>query len=357
VAIPNRFGSSRAFSVGLEEELFVVDADTLEPASVPDGVLDGERFKPELFTTMFELNTGVCADVAEAVEQLASLRIEARRRLSEHGLDLVAVGTWPTAVLGEQPVTPLEPLQQFAAYAGSAALRQHCSGLHVHVGMGSPEECMGRLEAVLPWLPVVLAASANSPFAGGEETGLASTRAELLALLPRAGAPPAFARYEDFVSFAELLVEVGVADDLMRLWWDVRPHPRLGTLEIRAPDQPTRLTATAGLAALAQALVAWAEPATAPADRGLYAQNRWAASRFGAGAGLIHPEGRRLCTQEELLADLLDLVEPTARRLGGAPFLGELDGLDQSGAQLAVGRAKGLRALNERLVALTYDGL
>lgn len=357
MAIPNRFGSSPGFSVGLEEELFVVEADTLEPASVPDGVLDGERFKAELFTTMLELNTGICTEVSQAVEELASLRIEARRRLSEHGLDLAASGTWPTAVLGEQPVTPLEPLQRFAAYAGSAARRQHCSGLHVHVGVAGAEECMGRLEAVLPWLPVVLAAAANSPYASGEETGLASTRAELLGLLPRSGAPPAFAGYEDFVSFAELLVELEIADDLMRLWWDVRPHPRLGTLEIRAPDQPTRLAVTGGLAALAQALVAWAEPNAMPADRGLYAQNRWAAARFGAGAGLVHPAERRLCPQPELLADLLDLVEATARRLGGASFLGEVEGLDQAGAQLELGRAQGLRALRERLVALTYDGL
>ena len=247
--------------MGLEEELFVLDAETLEPASVPDGVLDGERLKAELFTTMLELTTGVCADVAEAVEELAALRVEARRRLHAHGLELAAAGTWPTAVLGEQPVTPLEPLRRFAEYAGPSALRQHCSGLHVHVGVASPEECMGRLEAVLPLLPAVLALSANSPYADGEETGLASTRAELLQLLPRAGAPPAFRDYEEFLAFAELLVELGLADDLMRLWWDVRPHPRLGTLEIRAPDQPTRLADTAALAGLCHALVVAADPA------------------------------------------------------------------------------------------------
>jgi carboxylate-amine ligase len=324
---------------------------------VPAGVLDGERFKAELFTTMFELNTGVCTDVAQAVEELEALRVEARRRLAAHGLDLAAVGTWPTAVLGEQPVTPLEPLERFASYAGSAALRQHCSGLHVHVGVASPEECMGRLEGVLPWLPVLLAASANSPYADGRESGLASTRAELLQLLPRAGAPPAFAGYEEFVAFAELMVELDLADDVMRLWWDVRPHPRLGTLEIRAPDQPTRLAVTGALAALAQALVAWADPASGPADRGLYAQNRWAAARFGAAAGLVHPEERGLRTQPELLAELLERVEPTARSLGSADFLAGLDGVDQAGAQLEVGRADGLPALCGRLVALTYDGL
>ena len=343
--VPHRFGESAPFSVGLEEELFVVDAVTLEAASVPEGVLDGARFKAELFTTMLELNTGICATVAEAVAELRRLRLEARRRLGEHRLELAAVGTWPTAVLGEQPVTPLEPLQRFADYAGPAALRQHCSGLHVHVGVSSPEECMGRLESVLPWLPLVLALSANSPYAGGVETGLASSRAELLGLLPRAGAPPVFDSYEDWAAFAELLVEVGVADDLMRLWWDARPHPRLGTLEIRMPDQPTRLAATAALAELCYALVVAADPATMPADRGLYAQNRWAAARFGAQAGLIHPRSRDLCAPPELLAEL------------GLDGIDGLDGLDQACKQLEVGRARGLRELRERLIWLTYDGL
>jgi carboxylate-amine ligase len=355
--VPHRFGESPPFSVGIEEELFVLDAATLEAAPVPDGVLDGERLKPELFATMLELTTGVCASVPEAVAEIGALRLEARARLREHGLVPAATGTWPAAVLGEQPVTPLEPLQRFAEYAGPSALRQHCSGLHVHVGVASPEECMGRLEAVLPWLPVVLAASASSPYAGGEETGLASTRAELLSLLPRSGAPPAFADYGDWARFAELLVELRLADDLMRLWWDVRPHPRLGTLEIRMPDQPTRPAVTAGLAALAQALVAGVEASGSAADRGLYAQNRWAAARFGARAGLVHPETARLVSAGELLADLLERVEPTARRLGGAGFLAGLEGIDQAGEQLALGRGSGLRALGERLVALTYDGL
>jgi carboxylate-amine ligase len=355
--VPHRFGESPAFSLGLEEELFVVDAETLEPASVPEGVLDGERLKPELFTTMLELNTGVCRAVGEAAEELGALRLEARCRLREHGLELAAAGTWPSAMLGTQPVSPLEPLQRFADYAGASARRQHCCGLHVHVGVASPEECMGRLEAVLPWLPLLLALSANSPYVGGEESGLASTRAELLMLLPRAGAPPAFAGYEDWARFAELLVELGLADDLMRLWWDVRPHPRFGTLEIRMPDQPTRLAVTAAFAAVAQALVAWVEPASVPADRGLYAQNRWAAARFGADAGLVHPETGRLCSPGELLAELLERVEPTARRLGSGELVRGLEALDQAGAQLETGRSAGIGALCERLVALTYDGL
>lgn len=355
--LAHRFGRSPAFSVGLEEELFVVDSETLAPAPVPAGVLDGKRFKAELFTTMLELNTGICGDVGEAVGELGELRREARRRLRAHGLDLAAVGTWPTAVPEEQPVTAKGPLRRFAEYAGPSARRQHCCGLHVHVGVGSPAECMGRLEAVLPWLPLVLSLSANSPYVAGAETGLASTRAELLGLLPRSGAPPAFESYHAFARFAESLVELGLADDLMRLWWDVRPHPRLGTLEVRMPDQPTRLAVTAALAALAQALVAWAEPDARPADRGVYAQNRWAACRFGPTAGLVHPDGGHVCEPAALLADLLARVEPDARRLRCADLLTGVDGLDQAGEQLAAGRADGLGSLNGRLVELTYDGL
>jgi len=355
--VPHRFGESPPFSVGIEEELFVLDAETLEPAPTPPGVLDGARFKAELFTSMLELNTSVCRDVREAVAELADLRREARRRLRAHGLELAAVATWPTGIASEQLVTPKEPLRRFAEYAGPSAARQLCAGLHVHVGVSSPEECMGRLEAVLPWLPLVLALSANSPYFEGAESGLASTRAELLALLPRSGAPPTFADYDAWAGFAESLVELGLADDLMRLWWDLRPHPRLGTLEVRMPDQPTRLSVTAALAGLAQALVAAVEPSEAHADRGLYLQNRWAASRFGAAAGLVHPDGARLCQPTGLLAELLERVEPTARRLGSEGLLAPLEGLDQAGDQLALGRSEGLPSLCRWLVELTYDGL
>jgi carboxylate-amine ligase len=355
--LPHRFGASAPFSLGVEEELFVVDPETLDPAPVPPGLLDGTRVKAELFTSMLELNTGIHRTVAEAVEELAELRLEVRGRTAEAGLAVAAVGTWPTAVAEEQEIAAKPALQAFAEYGGPSARRQHCAGLHVHVGVASPEECLGRIEAVLPWLPVLLALSANSPYAAGAETGLASTRAELLALLPRSGAPPVFAGYDAWAAFAQGLVELGLADDLMRLWWDVRLHPRLGTLEVRMPDQPTSLEVTAGFAALVHALVAGAEPDGAPADRGVYAQNRWAAARFGRDAELVHPQGGRTALPQELLAELLEGVEPAARRLGCAEHLPALEGLDQAGAQLELGREAGLRTLCGRLLAGTYDGL
>jgi carboxylate-amine ligase len=204
-------------------------------------------------------------------------------------------------------------------------------GLHVHVGMASPDDCWRCLEGILPWLPVVLALSANSPWYAGELTGMASNRAPVLAELPRAGAPPAFASYHEWESWVERLVRLGVTEDYTRIWWDARPHPKLGTLEIRVPDQPTDVRLSAAFAALVQALCATAldgalsagGPLLADAGRADYAQNRWSAARFGPRASLV--VGERYVPASELGAELLDIVRPAARALGGEELLGRID--------------------------------
>ena len=350
--IEQRFGESPPWSLGVEEELFVLDAETLEPALWPPELFDGRRLKAELFATVVELTTGICDTAEQAADELEELRAEARRRAVSSRLVVAAAGTWPTAVSEQQPITDDPGYRAFVERTGSPARRQYCSGLHLHIGVPSAEACMAALEAVLPWLPVLLAVSANSPYVAGRETGLASTRAEILALLPRAGAPPAFSSYADWEGYAERLVDLGLADRWTRIWWDVRPHPDYGTLEIRMPDQPTRLEATVAFAALAQALVASAEPGP-PADRGVYSENRWAAARFGRDAQLLHPDGSRLVSAPDLLAELLERIAPTARRLGSEGLLGPLQTLAQAEEQLAVGREQGLSALSKRLVALT----
>jgi carboxylate-amine ligase len=342
--IPHAFGQSEPWSVGIEEELFVLEGSSLSPAPFPPAELDGVRLKHELFASVVELNTGVCGSVEEATRELATLRTVARERAAEAGLALAACGTWPTALPEEQAITEDEGFRRFVEYAGPSARRQYCSGLHIHVGVPSPDACMEALEAVLPWLPLVLAVSANSPYVAGRETGLASARAEILSLLPRSGAPPVFDSYAEWEAFAERLLALGLADEYTRIWWDVRPHPRFGTLEVRMPDQPTRLQDTAALAGLVHALVRSSEAGPA-ADRGAYAENRWAAFRFGREARLIHPDGTRLATVPELLDEVV-------ARVGSAAVDPVLE-LDQAGDQLELGRTSGLGSLCERLVALT----
>ena len=342
--IPDAFGQSERWSIGVEEELFVLHAETLAPSPFPREALDGVRLKPELFAAAVELNTGICGSPAEAVAELAELRAKAKQLASGAGLVLAAAGTWPTAASEEQPITDDEGYRRFVEYAGSSARRQYCSGLHVHVGMESPEACMAALESVLPWLPLVLAVSANSPYREGRESGLASARAEMLTLLPRSGAPPPFVSYADWETFSERLLRLGLADDYTRIWWDVRPHPRFGTLEIRMPDQPTSLAASAALVSFVHALVVSAH-GDGHADRGVFGENRWAASRFGREARLIHPDGSRLVAATELLDELVVRV--------GEDVVDAVRGLDQAGEQLELGRAQGLETLCRHLIALT----
>jgi glutamate---cysteine ligase / carboxylate-amine ligase len=361
--IEQHFGESGAWSLGLEEEIMILDAETYalvprvtalvewaEGRSLP-GVL-----KMELLASMVELATGVCDTPQEALSALAELRGAAAEAATANGLLVAAAGTHPFSVPEQQDIAPDPRYKEFVAYAGISARRQAVCGLHVHVGMPGPEECMRALEGVLPWLPVVLALSANSPYLAGEETGLASKRAEVLALLPRASAPPIFMSYAEWEAFVERYVRLGLADGYTRFWWDARPHPSLGTLEIRSADQPTAPELSAAFAALLQALCATTVngPPPAAANRGDYAQNRWAALRFGPRAELVHPKGDRLAKVPELLAELLELVEPAVRELGTEELLSALNPSSCEGdRQLEIGRDRGLEAVAADLAERT----
>ena len=315
--IESHFGESAPLTVGIEEEIMILDSETLEPADASGlfvGDAPGGRLKTELYASVVELNTGVCADVAEAIDALGSLRGAAARIAAANGLALAAAGAHPTAPFDSLPVVQEERYLAMIRDVGHAARRQGVNGLHVHVGVASAEACYERLEAVLPWLPVVLALSANSPFVEGVATGMLSNRALVLAELPRAGAPPAFGSYDAWRDWVERLVRLGVIEDHTRVWWDVRPQPTFGTLEIRIADQPTALERTRLLAELVVSLVEGA-PARDPVPRGDYLQNRWAAARFGLDAELIHPDGDRMTRARELAAELLGAPPPEPEAL------------------------------------------
>ncbi len=356
--IEHRFGGSAPYSVGVEEELMILDGGTLllTPrveeliAAVP-----GTSLKTELFASVVEATTETCDTAVGAAAQVVAIRVAAAEAAARLGLRLAAVASHPISPPEEQPIVPEQRYEAFIEYAGVSARFQGVSGLHVHVGMSDPETCYRALEGVLPWLPLVLALSANSPYFAGRETGLASSRAPVLAQLPRASAPPAFGSYAGWEAWVERLARIGVAADHTRIWWDVRPAPQFGTLEIRMPDQPTSAALSGAYAALLQALckaVLEAPPREAdPAQRGDYFHNRWAAMRFGPRAQLIHPDGERVASVPELTAELLALVEPAARELGSAELLAAIDPDRCEGdRQLEIGREHGLEAVCADLV-------
>ncbi len=204
--IEQHFGSS--LTVGVEEELWILDAETFELVPEVERIVAGADgralpgvLKTELHASVVELATDLSATADEAAERLVELRRAAQRIAEANGLRLAAAGSWPTSIPEEQEIAPVERYRDFVAYAGASARRQGVSGLHVHVGMPDADTCFRVLENVLPWLPLVLALAANSPYLAGRETGLLSTRAEVLGLLPRSGAPPAFRSYADWEAF------------------------------------------------------------------------------------------------------------------------------------------------------------
>ena len=350
--IESAWGESPPLSVGVEEELMILDGETLEPVGAVDVFLresDGldlpGRLKTEMHASIVELNTGICADAAEAVAALEELRAAADAIARRNGLRIAAAGSHPVTPPEELPIVQEQRYLDMVAYVGPIARRQGVSGLHVHVGVDSADACFHALEGILQWLPLVLALSVNSPYLGGRETELLSTRAAILAELPRSGAPPAFRSYGEWEEWVERLVDLGVTVDYTRLWWDLRPHPRFGTLEVRMPDQPTALERTGAFVGLLRALVGAAleepPPPYDPGRRGDYQQNRWAALRFGMDAELIHPDGSRALPARELAAELFE-------RLGVVPF-----GEPEATRQLEIGRAKGLAAVCADLVART----
>src|SRR5262249_15122722 len=276
----------RSLTVGVEEEVWILDADTLELAPAVETLLSGAEgrelpgvLKTELHASVVELTSDLSETVDEALEKIAALRVAATEIAEANGLRIAASGSHPTSIPERQEIAPVERYREFVEYAGPSARRQGVSGLHVHVGMPDADTCFRVMESILPWLPVVLALSANSPYLAGRETGLLSTRAEVLGLLPRSGAPPAVRSYAEWEGFIERITATGLANDYTSFWWDVRLHPNFGTLEVRAPDQPSSAERTAAFVRLLRDLCEWALDAPArgfdPRERGIYAQNRW----------------------------------------------------------------------------------
>jgi carboxylate-amine ligase len=313
--IERHFGESAPLSLGVEEEVMILDAETLEPAAAVDVLVRGAEslilpgtLKTELHAHVVELTTDICADVDEAIAALRELRAAADRIARDNGLVIAAAGAHPTAALSSLPVMQEKRYLEMIQRLGYVAERQGVNGLHVHVGVESADQCWERLEAVLPWLPVVLALSVNSPFVEGRPTGMLSNRASILAELPRGGAPPSFDGYDAWEAWVERLVRLGVMPDYTRVWWDARPHPRLGTLEIRVADQPTTLARVRLIVQLVRELVARAPGSNAP--RADYLQNRWAVSRLGLDALLLHPDGEHAVSARELAREFLGEEPP-----------------------------------------------
>jgi len=248
------------FRVGIEEELMILDGETLDLAqeveallaAVPED-LDGQ-VKPELFRSVLEVATSPCPDVSSAGRELELLRRTVSGLAERHGLLLAAGGTHPFALWEDQEIVDRPRYWELVDELGYIVRQELVFGTHVHVAIEGADRAIYVADGIRRYLPLLLALSANSPFWRGQRTGMMSTRTPVFRTFPRCGVPPHYATWEVYSNRVELMMRAGAIDDYTFLWWDVRPHPKLGTVETRIFDQSTRVEHTMALAALTAAL-------------------------------------------------------------------------------------------------------
>ena len=307
------FGTSTPYSLGIEEELQLVDLETFELVSRIDPILETvaeetirERVEPELLQSVLEISTRISVTVEEAVDEVVDLQERLGRIAADHGTALAAAGTHPFSRCDEQRVTDRPRYRDLAESLGWLASRQPVFGLHVHVGAGSAAKAIACADGIRDHVPELLALSANSPFHHGRRTGHASTRATILEDFPRTGLPPALGSFETFERIVEHGARAGCFPDYTYLWWDVRPHPRLGTVEVRICDAQTQVSNVAAIAALIQSLAATIGSAFECGDVG------------APGSAIVLEENRRRAARDGLAARLIDLGDDTEQTAADA---------------------------------------
>jgi len=329
---PNFTGPS--YTIGIEEELMILDPGSFELVNAIDALLeesdDPEHVKSELLQSVLEISTPPARDTREAGVQLRRMRREVSEAAGRRGLAVGSAGTHPSAMWEDQRVTGRERYRDLISALRFVARRELIFGLHVHVGLDDAEKAIHVANGMRVHVPLLLALSANSPFWRGQVTGLASARMPIFRAFPRVGLPPAYDGWEDFERRIDFMTRAGVIDDYTYLWYDVRPHPDLGTVEIRAMDAQTRVEHTLGIAALIQAMVReLAEHFEAGGRLAHYPyemldENRWLAARHGLEGELVDLPLTERVASKALARRLLERLEPHAQDLGSAA---ELDGV------------------------------
>ena len=322
--IPFR-GSPRP-TLGVELEVQILDPATMNLTSGSLAILErvGEhpKIKQELTQSTVEVITGICDTVEEARADLAATLEEVYAIGDETGLAFALAGTHPFGQWRDQEIFPNDRYEMLVERIQWPARRLLIYGLHVHVGVSSGEKAIAITNALTTYIPHLLALSASSPFTDHEDTGLASARSKIFEGMPTAGLPFRLANYGEFQSFMNTLIRAGAIQSVREIWWDIRPHPNFGTIEVRVCDVPSTLTEVAALSALIQSLVVCLSEHY---DEGDYMtilspwivrENKWRAARSGLDADIITDNrgGRAPLRQE--IESLIAKLRPFARDLG-----------------------------------------
>jgi len=314
-----------SFTIGIEEEYLLVDPETRNLAEDPPATIleecrkrIGDQVTPEFLRSQIEVGTKICTSIAEAKEELQSLRCCIRDVAEAHGLAVIAASTHPIADWDLQKHTEKDRYNTLAQSMQTVARRLLICGMHVHVGIEDDDLRVDLMGQVSYFLPHLLALSTSAPFWRGRETGLKSYRMAVWNEMPRTGLPPQFDSYGEYRRLVEILVGTGVIEDATKLWWDVRPSDKFPTLEMRMTDICTRMEDAISIAACYRCLLRmlwrlrrnnqrWRQY-----DRFMIAENRWRASRYGIDEGLIDFGKARIVPFPELIEELITLIREDA---------------------------------------------
>jgi glutamate---cysteine ligase / carboxylate-amine ligase len=323
-----------AYSLGIEEELMILDAETHELVNEIEAMLESSpngEIKPELMESVLEISTDPCANMVEADEQLRALRRQVGQIAAAKGLAIGSAGTHPYAMWEDQRIVARPRYRDIISALRFVARQELIFGMHVHVGVDGPDKAIHVANGMRIHLPVLLALSANSPFWRAGATGLASTRTPIFRQFPRVGIPPTYDDWDDYVAQIEFMSRAGVIEDYTYLWHDVRPHPRFGTVEIRVMDSQTHIEHTLGLAALTQALV---RELCEHYDSGQHLsdypfemldENKWLAARHGLEGEVVDLPHSERVPMRALARRLIDRMRDHCRDLGS---LGEFEAVE-----------------------------
>jgi glutamate---cysteine ligase / carboxylate-amine ligase len=329
--LDHAFGQGDPYTLGVEEEYQLLDGDTFDLVQHIDTMLAAvsgheleARINPELMQSVIEITTPVCKSAGDVLRWLGTLRGYVTELAHERGLRVGSAGTHPFSLFERQRITAKDRYRALIDQMQYVARRELIFGMHVHVAVDDPEKAIQVVNGLLPQLAPLLALSASSPFWRGEPTGLASSRQMVFSAFPRSGPPPRFRDYEDYAQVVGQLERSGCIADYTHIWWDIRPHPRLGTIEIRICDAVTRVEDAVAIAAYCQALVKqlsehYETGKEIPSyHRILTSENKWLAARYGLEAPVMDlGSGRRNRVPiARLVRWTLADIEPHARELG-----------------------------------------
>jgi carboxylate-amine ligase len=339
--LEHTFGQSDPYTLGVEEEYMLLDGETFDLVQHIDTVLAAvaghelePRINPELMQSVLEIATPVCHTPAEVAEQLRQIRAYVCGIAREQGMRVGSAGTHPFSLFERQRITARDRYRALVDQMQYVARRELIFGMHIHVAVDDPDKAIQVVNGLLPHIGPLLALSASSPFWRAEPTGLRSSRQMIFAAFPRSGPPPRFKSYADYAEVVGQLEKTGCIADYTHIWWDIRLHPRLGTIEVRICDAVTRLEDVVAIVAYCQALV---KLLSERFDRGeqipsyhriLTTENKWLAGRYGLEAPLMDlATGRRnRVAIPQLIRRTLKEIEPHARELGSDR---ELEGIEE----------------------------